>query len=219
MYIYKYILKNLDSLLTLSLLTESEVSLGLIAHLITYVWWLGVRWTYHCESICTMCFSQCWSLKYRCRTSQFARCFLPAHVRIWNDLPDTVFNIGTLDGFKGAVKRWLLHWVVFSLIFCGVLRCQFSVLIIIIIADTYCFTIGPAPPTCTVCTSVWSRHYWSSPAYLYCVYFGVVSTLLVQPRSQLNRKVRTVKIMLLNFVFRLHWLLIFVIKWILLKSI
>ena len=32
MYIYKYILKNLDSLLT-----DSEVSLGLIAHIITYV--------------------------------------------------------------------------------------------------------------------------------------------------------------------------------------
>ena len=36
MYIYKYILKNLDSLRTVSLLTDSEVSLGLIVHLITY---------------------------------------------------------------------------------------------------------------------------------------------------------------------------------------
>ena len=59
MYIYKYILKNLDSLLTPSLLTESEVSLGLITHLITYVRWLGSRWTHHCESICTTFFSQC----------------------------------------------------------------------------------------------------------------------------------------------------------------
>ena len=24
----------------------------------------------------------------RCRTSQFARCFLPAQVRLWNDLPN-----------------------------------------------------------------------------------------------------------------------------------
>ena len=37
MYVYKYILKNLDSLLTASLLTDSEASLGLIAHLITFV--------------------------------------------------------------------------------------------------------------------------------------------------------------------------------------
>ena len=59
MYIYKYILKNLDSLLTLSLLTDTEVSLGLIAHLITYVWCLGTRWTHHCESICITFFSQC----------------------------------------------------------------------------------------------------------------------------------------------------------------
>ena len=57
MYIYKYILKNLDSLLT-----ETEVSLGLIAHLITYVWWLGTRRTHH-ESICTTFFSQCGNTK------------------------------------------------------------------------------------------------------------------------------------------------------------
>ena len=35
--IYKYILKNLDSLRTLSLLTDSEESLGLIVHLIIHV--------------------------------------------------------------------------------------------------------------------------------------------------------------------------------------
>ena len=58
MYIQIYILKNLDSLRTLSLLTDSEVSLGLIVHLITYVWWLGTLWTHHCESICTKYFSQ-----------------------------------------------------------------------------------------------------------------------------------------------------------------
>ena len=39
----------------------------------------------------------------RCRTLQFGRCFLPAHVRMWNDLPDTVCDTGMLDGFKGAV--------------------------------------------------------------------------------------------------------------------
>ena len=44
----------------------------------------------------------------RCRTSQFARCFLPAKVRVWNDLSYTVFDTGTLDGFKGAVDRWFL---------------------------------------------------------------------------------------------------------------
>ena len=37
MYIYKYILKNLDSLLIPSLLTDSEVRLGLVTHLITNV--------------------------------------------------------------------------------------------------------------------------------------------------------------------------------------
>ena len=43
----------------------------------------------------------------RCRTSpNFA-----AH--LWNDLPSTVFDTGTLDGFNGAVNRWLLPWVVF----------------------------------------------------------------------------------------------------------
>ena len=43
-----------------------------------------------------------------CRTSQFARSFLPAQVRMWNDLPYTVFDTGTLDGFKGTVNRWFL---------------------------------------------------------------------------------------------------------------
>ena len=44
----------------------------------------------------------------RCRTSQFVRSFLPAQVRLWNDLHYTVFDTGTLDGYKGAVNRWLL---------------------------------------------------------------------------------------------------------------
>ena len=42
-----------------------------------------------------------------CRTSQFARSYLPAQVGLWNDLPYTVFDTGTLYGFKGAVNRWL----------------------------------------------------------------------------------------------------------------
>ena len=33
---------------------------------------------------------------------------LPAQVRLWDDLPYTVFDTGILDGFKGAVNRWLL---------------------------------------------------------------------------------------------------------------
>ena len=47
----------------------------------------------------------------RCRTSQFARPFLPAQFRMWNeshDLPYNVFDTETLDGFKGAVNHWLL---------------------------------------------------------------------------------------------------------------
>ena len=50
----------------------------------------------------------------RCRTSQFARSFLPAQVRMWIDLPYTVFYTGTLDWFKGAVIPWLPPWDVFS---------------------------------------------------------------------------------------------------------
>ena len=44
----------------------------------------------------------------RCRKSHLARCFLPAQTHVWNDLPYTVFDTGTLDGFKGAVILWLL---------------------------------------------------------------------------------------------------------------
>ena len=49
-----------------------------------------------------------------CKTSQFARRFLPVLTRVWNDLPYTVFDTGSLDGFKGAVNHWLLPWVCFS---------------------------------------------------------------------------------------------------------
>ena len=30
---------------------------------------------------------------------------------MWNDLPYTVFDTGTLDGFKGGVNRWWLPLV------------------------------------------------------------------------------------------------------------
>ena len=50
----------------------------------------------------------------RCRTSQFARSLVPAQVRMWNDLLYIEFDTGTLDGFRGAVNRWLLPLVVFS---------------------------------------------------------------------------------------------------------
>ena len=58
-----------------------------------------------------------------CRTSPFARCFLPAQTRVWNDLHYTVFDTGTLEGFKGAVKRWLLLRVCFS-VFRGAGACR-----------------------------------------------------------------------------------------------
>ena len=44
----------------------------------------------------------------RCRTSQFTRSFLPALVRLWNDLPYTVFDTRTLYLFKGACSQPLV---------------------------------------------------------------------------------------------------------------
>ena len=46
---------------------------------------------------------------------EVSRCFPPAQTRVWNDLPYTVFNTGTLDGFKGAVNRWLMLEFVFQI--------------------------------------------------------------------------------------------------------
>ena len=48
----------------------------------------------------------------RCKTSQYARCFQLTQTCVWND-PCTVFDTRMLDGFTGAVNRWLLPWVVF----------------------------------------------------------------------------------------------------------
>ena len=50
------------------------------------------------------------------RTSQFARCFLPAQSRVWNDHPYSVFYTVTLDWLKAAVNRWLLPRVCFSVL-------------------------------------------------------------------------------------------------------
>ena len=50
----------------------------------------------------------------RCITSQFERCLLPAQTRVWNDLFNTVFDNGTLDGFKGAVNRGCFPEFVFQ---------------------------------------------------------------------------------------------------------
>ena len=47
-------------------------------------------------------------------TSQFARCFLPAQPRVWNDLPYNVFDTGTLNGFKEAVNRLFFPLLCFS---------------------------------------------------------------------------------------------------------
>ena len=44
----------------------------------------------------------------RCKTSQFARCFLPVQTRVCHDLLYTVFDTGMLYGFEEAVDRWLL---------------------------------------------------------------------------------------------------------------
>ena len=70
----------------------------------------------------------------RCRTSQFARSFLPAQVRLWDDLPITVFDTGTLNGYKSVVNRWLLPWIVFSSVFrgagaCGVAKAIYNQLV------------------------------------------------------------------------------------------
>ena len=35
-----------------------------------------------------------------------------------NDLPYIVFDTGMVDGFRGAVNRWLLPWAVFSSVLC-----------------------------------------------------------------------------------------------------
>ena len=63
----------------------------------------------------------------RCRPSPFARCFLPAHTRVWNDLPYRVFDTGTLDGFKRACQSFLASLSLFfsfsvALVLVGLLK-------------------------------------------------------------------------------------------------
>ena len=41
----------------------------------------------------------------RCGTTQFLMCFQQAQTRVCNDIPNTVFDTGTLNGFKGAVNQ------------------------------------------------------------------------------------------------------------------
>ena len=59
-------------------------------------------------------------------SNHFALYFLPAQVRMWKDIPYTVFDSGTLDGVMGAVNRWLLNWVVFSSVYRGAGACEVS---------------------------------------------------------------------------------------------
>ena len=43
------------------------------------------------------------------RTSQLARRFLPGKTVVWNEITYSVFDCGTLDGFKVEVNNWLLQ--------------------------------------------------------------------------------------------------------------
>ena len=58
----------------------------------------------------------------KCRTSQFARCFLTSRVCKWNYLANSVFD----TGFECEVKRWLLPLVVFFSVFRGAGACGFA---------------------------------------------------------------------------------------------
>ena len=98
---------------------ECLVPLRVYCRCVINVVWLGlVCCTRSIRTLITICSASCSSSigvwVSRCRTSQFAWSFLPAQVRMWNNLPYIVFDTGTIDRFKGAVKRWLLPWAVFS---------------------------------------------------------------------------------------------------------
>ena len=50
-----------------------------------------------------------WAFKLsHCRTFQFARCFIPNTVKLWNSLPASVFAVDSLNCFKSRVNRYLL---------------------------------------------------------------------------------------------------------------
>ena len=115
---------------------QGFLSLSLIVMLLDYAFCTRFINPNHClfDELPSACFYQ--SLTYRpavsghplkfqvpmCRTSQFATCFLPAQVRMWNDLY-TLLNTGMLNVFKEAVNRWLLLWVVFLSVFRGESAC------------------------------------------------------------------------------------------------
>ena len=80
----------------------------------------------------------------RCRTSQLARCFLQAPVRMCNDIPYTVFHTVTYNGYKGAVNSWLHPWVVFFSVFrgagaCGIGKAIYNTILFFPLGPTYCF--------------------------------------------------------------------------------
>ena len=56
----------------------------------------------------------------RCRTFQFARYFLPAQVLMWNDLPYTVFNTGTVAKATVGLLKQLVNNFVFPTLACAV---------------------------------------------------------------------------------------------------
>ena len=56
----------------------------------------------------------------RCRTFQFARRLLPAHLWVWNGDIFSVFESGTLNGSKGTVNCLLLP---FLFCFCSAAAC------------------------------------------------------------------------------------------------
>ena len=101
------------------------------------------------------------------RTFQFAKCFMAAQVRMWNDLPFTVFDIGTLDGLKGAVNRWLLPWVVFSSIFRGTGSCAVYKQCLTIYKQFCLSNLG----VCCLCVSISVEQSWW-PGIRWCVTGG-----------------------------------------------
>ena len=61
----------------------------------------------------------------RCRTSQFARSFLPAQVRLWNDLPYNVFDPGTLEGSRVQSTAGCFPELCFLVGLCFLVSCVF----------------------------------------------------------------------------------------------
>ena len=52
-----------------------------------------------------------------CRTSQFTRCFLPAHTREWNNLPFTVFELGLkAQSIVGCFREFVFKFSVIQVL-------------------------------------------------------------------------------------------------------